>query len=307
MIYSDFLVNIAKGDAYCLPCEFVDHPNFDYIYNLKRYESHPKYKTIPGTYTDDTQLSLAVSEAMLSGRDLEDPRVWASYFLDTFKQNPINGYARGFQKFLEETNDAREFIKNIKPDSDKNGAAMRSVPLGFLKLHDLLKYTPIQAAVTHNTPGGIVSSTLVALMSHYAIYNEGSMKDLNNFLYRTCNFEYTCLGYDDFDYLWNGRVAGPKLGMKTAHAVNTILRTETTFYGAIQRILKWGGDTDSVAAIALGIASFRMRDDLPAFFEDDLENGKYGRDYLRLIGWKMVDKYYPKKNSYFTNREFYGG
>ncbi len=55
--------------------------------------------------------------------------------------------------------------------------------------------------------------------------------------------------------------------------------------GIMRQTIEWGGDTDSVAAIAWGIASARYPDEkLPEFFDRDLENGTYGRDYLSTLG-----------------------
>src|SRR3990167_2227386 len=82
------------------------------------------------------------------------------------------------------------------------------------------------------------------------------------------------------------------VGINTAWAVHTLLTTQTTLLGIMKQVLEWGGDTDSIGAIAWGIASCRMREELPAFFETDLEkeNGSaYGPAYLKTLGKQLMD------------------
>ena len=84
------------------------------------------------------------------------------------------------------------------------------------------------------------------------------------------------------------------VGINTAWAVHTLLTTQTTLLGIMKQVLEWGGDTDSIGAIAWGIASCRMREELPAFFETDLEkeNGSaYGPAYLKTLGKQLMDAY----------------
>lgn len=61
----------------------------------------------------------------------------------------------------------------------------------------------------------------------------------------------------------------------------------------MRRLLEWGGDTDSVAAIAWGIASSRYQDEvLPEFMERDLEPGsEYGVAFLKGLGVQLMAKY----------------
>lgn len=50
----------------------------------------------------------------------------------------------------------------------------------------------------------------------------------------------------------------------------------------LRTCIDYGGDTDTVAAIALGAASCyeEIEQDLPQQLYDKLENGAYGRDFL---------------------------
>lgn len=291
----NMLLRIAQGDAYCMATEFIKFPEQE---NLKqealkfgRYLKHPTHTLGAGRYTDDTQMSVAVAEVLLGDYGNISRESFAEAFVRTFHQDPRDGYSRNFQVFLEKTHSGEEFLKNIKPDSDKNGAAMRSVPIGVLSDPRKVKQVAeLQARLTHDTPGGILSSQLVAMMSHFALYGSWEFEDLKDWL------ELQFKGYE-IEGWEGGPVKGPGLGMATAKAVLTLLTEETSLLGILKRTIEWGGDTDSVAAIAFGIASCRMKEELPDFFEYGLETGRcFGTHFLRQVGKDLMDAYNTAPN-----------
>ncbi len=185
------LLRIAQGDAYGMASEYCERhpeePEYAEIREFKRYLGHPAFHTLaPGTYTDDTQMSIAVSEALIEafidatylnidlGEKIETLSVehFTDRFFNAFKRDPRNGYSRKFQSILEEAKTPDHLRQLIIPDSTKNGAAMRSVPLGVLKdPTEIVRLAGLQASITHATYEGINSSAAVALMSHYALYD----------------------------------------------------------------------------------------------------------------------------------------
>ncbi|MFX8660853.1 ADP-ribosylglycohydrolase family protein, partial [Acinetobacter baumannii] len=83
-----------------------------------------------------------------------------NHFLACFHRDPRDGYARGFQAFLEDKNNgtADWFLDNIRPDSDKSGAAMRAGPIGMVKnMGRVIEMATLQAEITHKTKGGVDS------------------------------------------------------------------------------------------------------------------------------------------------------
>lgn len=302
----DMLLHIGIGDAYCVALEYTDwHDNHAELLRIERYLPHPSYhRTLkPGRYTDDTQMSIAVAEALVEARNVNNPillqqqEFWVKHFLSAFKRDPRDGYSRGFQKFLERTTSVNEFLRNIRSDSDKNGAAMRSVPLGVLfDPESCMTAAAAQASVTHNTYWGRLSSQVVALASHYVLYemyDEGDLCRLTEYILDWLGTEH---GVSDLVRPWEARVQGPAVGKKTAHAALSILRTTKTMREVILRTLLYKGDTDSVAAIALGIAGASHWHDLPDFLEHCLEpGGQFGPTYLRDLGSRLMEAYsvYP--------------
>lgn len=324
------LLRIAQGDAYAMATEYIKHPRDDEVLKraleFKRYVKHPTHSLKAGSYTDDTQMSIAVTEVLLAGGPFNRNQ-FAKAFVEAFCRDPRDGYSRGFQHILETCAGTPSpyhcFLKMVVPNSTKNGGCMRAVPCGVLKTPaEVLSVARIQASVTHNTPEGIWSAQAIALMSHFALYYEDSFDKLGTFLLKEMPKTISPItiwpdnlkeGYTApvtsvehwTEWLvngpdWNDKVTNRTyeplnyygVGVSTVKACYTAIRNQPTLIGILEQIIKWGGDTDSVAAIAWGIASTRMTEDYEGFWEYDLEAGKkYGVAFLKDLGQQLMDKY----------------
>jgi ADP-ribosyl-[dinitrogen reductase] hydrolase len=298
------LLRIAQGDAYGMAREYVKRKDFPELYlqclEFKQYLQHPTYhKLPPGTYTDDTQMSLAVTEALINAQRgvLLTAEVFVQRFFDAFKRDPRDGYSRAFQAILEEATSPDHLRQLIVPTSHANGAAMRSVPIGVIKdPKEVMRIAGMQAATTHASYGGINASIAVALMSHFALYDRREFSSIVEW------GNHHCPAFEYFREPWSGPVQensddgkGLGVGLNTAWAVSTLLMHSTSLMDMMKRAIMWGGDTDSVCAIAWGIASCRALDeDIPTFLERDLEqhtSGQYGVTYLKQLGKQLMDAY----------------
>jgi ADP-ribosyl-[dinitrogen reductase] hydrolase len=251
-------------------------------------------------YTDDTQMSIAIAELLVSGKEFNRENL-ADKFVECYKRDPIKGYAKNFQKFLDSVSSGKEFIEKINPDSIRNGAAMRAVPIGVIKdLDTVVEYAKINASLTHNTSKGIASSVAVALMSHFSLYS-GYVYDDKTFVKlmvipRIAKIDYVTADYINLILEKHAAKGVPCDGMRTAGAMAYLL---TNFYGPkrmLEESIKLGGDVDSVASISLGIRL--INDDiwhLPSFLYDDLTNHKYGRDYILSLGTHLEEKFLLSK------------
>lgn len=297
---NNMLLRIAQGDAFAAGVEYVkENSNKELYESVRRFDKfvqHPTHRALrPGMYTDDAQMSIAVAEVLINKPDGWVSRDFSDAWFEVFKRDPRDGYSRGFQTLLEQATSADHLRLMLKPDSNKNGAAMRSVPLGVI--HDpkaIMAVAGMQASTTHASWGGINSSQATALMSHFALRRSDKFSLLN-----TWGSTY-CPAFEYFREPWEGPVGGKSnnkrnlgVGMCTAWAVHTLLVEETTLMGMMRRIIDWGGDTDSVAAIAWGIASARCQnEELPEFMEYCLEPGrKYGVQFLKDLGTQLMDHY----------------
>jgi ADP-ribosyl-[dinitrogen reductase] hydrolase len=276
----NLLVELAIGDAYGAGFEFVDAEMVHKENNLLCYVKHPRHRIRPGAYTDDTQMSLAIAEAIVSG-ELWSPEMLAGRFVEAFKRDPREGYASGFSHFLQQVRDGEQFLREIRPDSEKNGAAMRAAPLGVYRTISLvIERCTIQAAITHNTPGGINAAVAAALMTHYLLYKLGPKKALGEFLERHVPGNWTTP--------WRGKVPSP--GIASVRAAVTALIDNERMSTLLQACVAFTGDVDTVAAMALaaGSCSSEIMQDLPTLLLDGLENGIYGREYIQELDTKLM-------------------
>ncbi|MGW5382394.1 ADP-ribosylglycohydrolase family protein [Nocardia sp. NPDC003963] len=267
------LVESAVGDAYGAGFEYADARFVAQHNTLNGYVQHPRHAGIrPGAYTDDTQMSLAVAELLVSGAPWT-PLNLADRFVSCFRRDPREGYAGRFYDFLLSVGDGAEFLHRIRPDSDKSGAAMRAAPVGLLPtVDDVLHHAAVQAAVTHDTPAGIASAQAAALAVYYCRRDLGPLADIGSWLDRRVPGGWA--------RPWRGKV-GSKGRMSVAAAL-TALSGATSTSGLLRACVAFTGDVDTVATIALAAASCspRIEQDLPRPLLDTLENGPYGRDYL---------------------------
>lgn len=264
------LLELAIADAYGAGFEYADE--MIVANDLSRYVQHPRHRLIPGSYTDDTQMSIAIAEVIVAQAPWT-PEVLAESFVKAFNRDPREGYAGSFYHFLVSIRDGVEFLAKICPDSDKSGAAMRAAPIGIYSTPEqVIEAATIQAAITHNTPDGINAAVAAALMSHYFIYRLGPKRKLGQFLESYVSGEWS--------QPWQGKVKS-KGWMSVRAAITAVMRNDS-MSALLQDCIAFTGDVDTVAAIALaaGSCSHEISQDIPSHLVTALENGTYGKDYI---------------------------
>jgi ADP-ribosylglycohydrolase len=275
------LLEMAIGDAYGAGFEYASPDIVRRLNDASRFVQHPRHRgTKPGMYTDDTQMSLAIAEALVSGERWTRSHI-AARFVEVFHRDPRTGYAGGFYAFLQETQSSEEFLDRIRPHSDKSGAAMRATPLGVLPtIGEVIERCRLQAALTHDTHDGIHAALASALMSHYFLYDLGPRQRLGPFLAGQVPGPWAAP--------WSGKV-GSKGWMSVRAATTAVIRNHR-LSDLLRDCISFTGDVDTVATIALAAASCcsEYEQDLSDSLIVGLENGPYGRDYLIDLDRKLL-------------------
>jgi ADP-ribosyl-[dinitrogen reductase] hydrolase len=307
------LLFIAMADAYAAALEFIERypkvqqEKIQQALKFEAYLRHPKHKDIAlGAYTDDGEMSVANARVLIENDPLYRKADFAESFVREFKRGGMRkGYSGRFYKFIASLHDGQEFIAKIKSDSEKNGAAMRSVPIGVLPtVADVLETASLQASLTHNTPVGLFSARVVALMSHFSLYHDEPLNQSKEYCQdHLLPEELSAYGFI-FQKPWSGGPVIAKrkipISITTVHAVVDLLTTQKSLMDIMRQLLVWRGDTDTVAAIAWGIFSARaQREELPEFMVQKLEGGNphTGERYLRSIGEQLMNKFSAQGNS----------
>lgn len=274
------LVELAVGDAYGAGFEYADTEFVRAHNTLSAYVQHPRHHGMkPGHYSDDAQMSIAVTEVIISGLPWTQKNL-ADSFVRCFRRDKREGYARGFYSFLCSVRNGDDFLARIKPDSDKSGAAMRAIPVGiYPTIPEVISRCTLQAAITHDTPDGINAAVAAALSSHYFLYRLGRKRDLGRFLEDNVPGQWA--------EPWSGKV-GSK-GWMSVRAAVTAIHSCSRMSDLLRFCVDFTGDVDTVATIALGAASAssEVKQDLPAHLHCGLENGRYGLYYLSRLDSRL--------------------
>ena len=156
-------VGAAVGDALGMPLEFGPPRPADRLVREIRAGRLPA-----GTFTDDTEMALAVADSLLARRPL-DPADLAGRFVSWFEAGPddvgihttavLSRVGRG-----EAWDAAASAVQRGRPDSAGNGSVMRCWPVALAywdDLEGLLRDSCLQSQVTHPHPECVAGSALV--------------------------------------------------------------------------------------------------------------------------------------------------
>lgn len=274
------LIELAIGDAYGAGFEYADRAMIARANDLSRYVEHPRHRLLPGHYTDDTQMSLAIAELIVSGDEWTRERL-AEKFVEAFKRDPREGYASGFYAFLQRVQSGRQFLAEIRPTSDKSGAAMRAAPIGvYPTVPEVIERARLQARLTHDTEDGTNAAVAAALLAHYCLYRLGPKAEAGAFIERHVAGHWATP--------WRGKV-GSK-GWMSVRAAITAVAEQDRLSDLLRACVDFSGDVDTVAAIALAAGAHcpEIAPDLPEHLLYGLEDGSYGRTYITALDAKVL-------------------
>lgn len=272
-----FLVTTGLADAYGAGFEFSPQ-NLQHN-TLRKYVKHPKYDIGNGRYTDDTQMAAALGEHLVENRPILSA-AFAQTFLDAHNRDPRDGYSSRVKSALLQAKTGAELSDLLRPNkSNGNGACMRSGLVGFLKDEQLVLHVAAeQALATHDSVEGVQSAQAIALAS-WALRN------------RKCNRD-ELVDYIRDRWIHVERTGNPGEGNHTVWVALLALRTPKP-NGTLSEILRtavsFGGDTDTVAAIAVGLGTQAsdIRQTVPKTLYEGFERGPYGLEYLRDLDQKL--------------------
>lgn len=202
----------------------------------------PKHTAFPlfakhATFTDDSVLSVAVADCLMSGATYTDK------FHDYTRAYPGRAYGARFHEWVE--SGSREPYNSFG-----NGSAMRVSPVGFAgnDLDWVLAEAKRSAMVTHNHPEGVKGAEATAMAIHLALSGRDkkqikmTIEDMFGYdLTRSVKEVRSDYG---FDVTCQGTVP---------EAIIAFLESDS-YESAVRLAISLGGDADTLACIAGGIA-----------------------------------------------------
>lgn len=147
----------------------------------------PAFRRLPPPiwcYTDDTEMALAVYEALSQAGKI-DQDMLAALFLRRFELDPHRGYGSSVQDIFRAVAHGTSWREAASSafngqGSFGNGAAMRVAPIGAYFADDLDALTlnaELSSGVTHTHPEAIAGAVAVALAAAWACNKESDSKD----------------------------------------------------------------------------------------------------------------------------------
>ena len=234
------------------------------------YEHHRiKTTTFPlfqanSHFTDDTVLTVAVADAILKQAD------YAETLRAFGRRYPNAGYGSAFYSWL--------MAAESKPyNSWGNGSAMRVSPVGFAfsTADRVLAEAERTAAVSHNHPEGIKGAQAAALAVFLA-RSGASKEDIRADIGGR-------FGYDlrrTIDEIRPGYTFDVSCQGSVPEAIIAFLDS-TSYEDAIRQAISLGGDSDTLACIAGGIAQAFYRE-IPAQIVREVKDRLPG-EFLQVI------------------------
>ena len=207
------------------------------------------------TFTDDTVLTAATAQALLTDGD------YARAYQDFSRRYPGRGYGGRYAQWI--------WAEDPQPYySWGNGSAMRVSPVGFAfdTVEEVLAEAKRSAAVTHNHPEGIkgAQATALAVLLARQGADQAAIRDEISGRF----------GYDlsrTLDDIRPSYQFNESCQQTVPEAITAFLES-TDFENAIRQAISLGGDSDTLANITGGIAE--------AFYGIPEEIAEKGKTYL---------------------------
>lgn len=238
-------LGLAIGDAFGATVEFSNAREITAFHGVHREITGGGWLHLkPGQVTDDTQMSLALGEALLRSPDGWDLRAVADAFVGWMRSRPPdigNTCRRGIRRYqLEGTLEAPP-----SPDSAGNGAAMRNLPVVLATLRDddaFRARSLAQARVTHHHPHS--DAAVLALGEITRAYLLGAPLPAGLDLAHALVAAYPVFKFRP----WPGRTSG--YIVDTVQTVFDAVFNTDTFEDCLVTVVNRGGDADTTGALA---------------------------------------------------------
>ena len=200
---------------------------------LFRRESH---------FTDDSVLTCAIADSILNMGDYSPRKCYATYIKAYYRRYPDAGFGQMFRDWAE--SDTLSVQRSYG-----NGAAMRVSAIGwaFDEEKEILKQVSESCYYTHHHSEAINCARAVAIAVFLA--RKGIDKDtIRKKLEKDFKLRFTPIEELREKYVFDSRS-----GYSVPPAIEAFLETDS-YESCIRRAISFGGDSDTIAAIAGGIA-----------------------------------------------------
>jgi len=328
----DLMLGIAIGDAYGAGVEFQSREtiratvDFTKFVNLRGSIPVPSGSSAtietftkdfhPWEYTDDTEMTIGVVEALLSGEEFTPDllvKFWAKEYNSDKERKGYGRNGHGSMRWVYSGEKSIEEVRDFQRGRDFPGNAppMRAVPIGFVEDDLINRYAIINADATHPHPKARAASIIVARAAQYLLCKDGDPNELVGYCknhiigidedtealldevdklpapneLQTEHYTVLCGPQPIVKPRFLPGINGlPSDSMLTAGSVLYVLKHSKDAMDALRTSVYMGGDVDSLASICTGIlAGKNGLDSIPQFMIENVE----GKEKLEALATKF--------------------
>lgn len=301
------MYGLAIGDALGFPVEFFDLEEIKRQRGSQGVQDFEPYCGLKaGTYTDDTEMSLAVARGLLKTQDVKATEIVIEDICKEFIEwgkncnlcrSPGKTCLRGVENLVKGVSWQKSGIKDMKGC----GAAMRSAPIGLVYHNDLaglVKITDAVSRATHAHPTGIAAGIGTAGLVYLAL-DSCKLEDIAD---RICEITKSADEKGEFKEkikqikeVWNlptedaiKRLGEGWVGEEAvAIALYCFLKSPNDYRKTVLRAVNISGDSDSVGCIAGAISgAYNGINGIPEEWVENIEDSE-------LIG-KLAKELYER-------------
>ena len=213
-----------------------------YEFNNYRAKDFAPFFHPNAAFTDDTVCTVAIADALIHDKCTASTlKEWGERYWSN------GGWGRSFALWLGSD--------SLEPyGSYGNGAAMRVAPVGLLakSLEETLLLATRVTEVTHNHPEGIRGARATA-SAVYLAKSDMPANEIRQYITEAFGYDLT----PSVDEIRPGYVFNETCQRSVPEALTCALEA-SSFEDAIRNAISIGGDSDTIAAIAGGVAEARF-------------------------------------------------
>ena len=260
------LIGAAVGDALGAPFEFKPGGTYKkrfpqaIVGGTGEMIGGGAFGWAPGEFTDDTQMAMALAEAILAeGGEFNPERVWNHFVAWTGQASDIGNTTSASLRGADYRTAAKLAHEQLGY-SDSNGSLMRIAPIGIAGVQwgqvKTMYIAKQQSALTHHDMGARWSSAVAADLIRHLILGgtiESAIDPLIRQIQPKFKGIFAAIMSDDWNPTDWAEHSNGKAVICLAQALWAV-RTTSSFEDAIVAAVDLGDDADTVAAVAGAIA-----------------------------------------------------
>ena len=285
---------VCVGDALGLPVQFKprSYMTQNPITNMIGFGT---YNQPPGSWSDDGSLTLCIAESLSRGYDLNDI---ANNFRKWFQTGFLTPYGTAYDIGNSTSSSVKRLLSGTSPlqsgdanmEANGNGSLMRTLPLAYL-FHfqntpedKKLQITKEVSAITHAHPLSVVSCSIyidfvLQILEGNSIQNsfQKIVADKNKYYQLLTKSEQTYFENileKDLKNFTESEIKSSGFVIDSLEASFWCLLNSSTYKETVIKAVNLGEDTDTIAAIAGGVAGiFYGYDTIPDSWIQVIANG----------------------------------